>query len=631
MEAARRWWTLLSRFVRKGDSTVCNASADTPESAASEPPSVSVLPGAGDPANFWPASLAHLALPYDDVGSDYVTVAEISELPQAGHVGYRKVSVALVPLTAVQELLESTASTGHEVESHGPLPIVDDDDPPHRNGFWITGIGREDRFEPIVNSWRGGDIDVLLPDNGLLMVFGLVPRNIGASGVSWDDPHGPVYDVVRVSTISDHQLPKEKRQRAFVEIRRDYLLEYCRTKHSAAVAFYYEQRRSNDDAAFDAAMAGSDNKDFHLPGRLLNLQINRYADERGRQFAQVWGRRLVLPRGERRVFLEEDPPLVWPDHPGEMTHARAGREHATAYVSDRVLQEYEGRPEFMLHPRSGGVSYRGQWSVGNCHRYGRNHISVEIRKLYEGCPGRIIEHWHRYAVPRAVAEADRQAAGSRHIGTRAEELVAAHLRLTSVLVRLGERLGLSFEEVDIGGLNAHDVEGRGWWSFDTLLALAKVTPPDITLDDFLNRALDVAILWEGIQQAPLRNMVRNLGIAPKALPAGGSLKLLGTLSQLATIARDTGHRWPDDAEHFVALWNPETRLPVMRRLFALNQLRQKAAHRTGQGFAATLASDLDAFGIVPAAHAAGWGGAVDLLYDALIGDFAGISDLLSSD
>lgn len=616
--------------MRKGDSAVSNPSTNIPDPASTEPPTVSAAPAATDPANFWPASLAHLARLYEDVGSDYLTVAEISELPQSGYVGYSKVSVALVPLAAVEELLQSTASTGYEVESHGPLPVVDEGDPPHSNRFWIAGIGRQDRFEPVVNSWRGCDIDVLLPDNGLLMVFGLVPRNVGESGICWDDPHGPVYDVVRVSSITDHQRPKEKRQRAFVEIRRDYLLEYCRIKQAAAVAFYYEQRWSNDDNSFNAAMAGSNNKDFHLPGRLLNLQIIRHADERSGQFAQVWGRRLVLPHGERRVFLEEDPPLVWHDYLGEMNQARAGREHAKAYVSDRVLQAFEGRPEFAIHPRSGGVSYRGQWSVTFCHRYSRNHISVEIKKLYEGCPSSIIEHWHHFAVPRAVAEADRHAAGARHIGARAEELVAAHLRLTSVLMRLGERLNLSFEEVDIGGFNAHDVGFRGWWSFDNLLALAKVAPPDITLDGFLDRALDVAILWEGIQQAPLRNMVRNLGIAQKALPTGGSLKLLGTLCQLATIARDTGYCWPDDAEHLVAQWKPETRLPVMRRLFALNQLRQKAAHRTGQGFAA-LASDLEAFGIVPAAHAAGWGCAVDRLYDTLIGDFADISELLSTD
>lgn len=603
----------------------------THKSAAVDPPAVSAVPGAADPASFWPASLAHLALAYDDAGSAYVTVAEISELPHAGFIGYRTTSVALVPLDAVEETLGSTAPTGHRVESHGPLPIVEDHGPPHRSGFWMAGLGRDDRFEPVVNSWRGGDVDVLLPDTSLLMVFGLVPRSTGDSEVSWDDPHGPVYDVVRVSPVSDHQRPKEERQRAFVQIRRDYLLEYCRIKQSAAVAFYYEQRRSHEDAAFSAALSGSDNVDFHLPGRLLNLRIDRYAAAGERQVAQVWGRRMAVPRGERKIFLDEHPPLVWPDHPGEMSRDRAGREDPTVYISDQVLREYEGRTEFVIFPSSGGVSYRGQWSVTDCHRYGRNHISVSLRKLYEGCPSGVIEHWHRFAVPHAVARADHLANGPRHIGNRAEDLVAAHLKLTQAAAQLAERLDLSFEEIEIGGVSTQDVEYRGWWSIPALISLGNVVHPAIPLDGFLDRALRIAILWEEIQQAPLRNIVRKLGIAPKAMPAGGSLKLLGTLCQLATIARESGYRWPEDAEHFLANWNSETRLPIMRRLFSLNQLRQKAAHRTGNDFAATLASDLDSFGIKLAAHAAGWGGAVDQLYDTLTSDLTVIAKLLSPD
>lgn len=77
----------------------------------------------------------------------------------------------------------------------------------------------------------------------------------------------------------------------------------------------------------------------------------------------------------------------------------------------------------------------------------------------------------------------------------------------------------------------------------------------------------------------------------------------------------------------------ETRDAVARDAptFSLNQLRQKAAHRTGQGFAATLASDLEKFGVASAAQVAGWGSAVDLLYDAMISDFAGIAELLEPD
>jgi hypothetical protein len=73
------------------------------------------------------------------------------------------------------------------------------------------------------------------------------------------------------------------------------------------------------------------------------------------------------------------------------------------------------------------------------------------------------------------------------------------------------------------------------------------------------------------------------------------------------------------------------RLEPFRRLFAVNELRQKAAHRTGDDFAAALVKDLDAFGIVEAAQAGGWGKAVDTVYDLLIADINAIAELLSPD
>jgi hypothetical protein len=593
-------------------------------------PPLSALHGVDNPAAYWPASLAHVALPYDNPGAEYVTIAEISEAPVGGFVGYKTISVALVPLSVVSEILESAAATGYEVQAHGPLPIVDDDGPPHQSGFWIEGIERERRFEPLTNSWRGSDTNVVVPDNNLLMVFGLVPRQFGESQLSWDDPRGPVYDVVRASTVSDHQRPKEERQRAFVEVRRDYLLEYCRIKHAAAVAFFYEQRWSEGDATFDRVMAGRDNEDFHLPGRLLNLQVQSdRADDPGRQFAQVWGRRIVVPRGERRVIEVDDPALVWPDHAGTMTMQRAGRDHVMAYVADHVLHEYEGRPEFEIHPGSGGISYRGQWSVSYCHRVGRDHIAVELKKLYEGSPRAIIEHWHRFAVPQATAYADRDINGNRNIAVRAGELVGAYLAMTRTLAELAERLDLGFDQAEIGGYDSANVEYRGWWSIEELLPLAHVVPLSVTLDGFLDRAVDLVILWESVQQAPLRNMVLKLGIDRKQAAQFKSMKLLAALCQLATTCKASGHRWPEDSMHVVAGWDKELRVPELRRLFAVNQLRQKAAHRTGAGFAASLAADLDVFAIRPAAQAGGWGRAIDTLYDGLSKDFNHLAALLT--
>lgn len=621
---------LFPAAPRAASESVVDASPESAGSSTVHAPPVSSLPGVDSPAAYWPASLTHLALPYDKPGAEYVTIGEISDAPIGGFTGYKKVSAALVPLSMLAEVLQSTAPTGHEVESHGPLPIVGDEGPAHRSGFWIEGIERETQFEPLVNNWHGSDTEVVIPDNSLLMVFGLVPRQTGESELSWDDPHGPVYDVVRVSAVWDHQRPKEERPGAFVEIRRDYLLEYCRIKQAAVVAFYYEQRWSDGDASFDRVMEGRDSEDFHLPGRLLNLQVHRDdLDGRGRQFAQVWGRRVILARGERRVIAVDKPALIWPDYTGPMTMQRAGREHLMAYVSDQVLRDYEGRPEFQIHPPSGGVSYRGQWSVGYCHRIGRSHIAVELKKLYEGSPPAVIEHWHRFSVPQATAYGDRDSSGGRNIAVRAQELVEAHLAMTRTLTQLAERLGLSFLQSEIGGYDSADVVYRGWWRIEGLSSLANIVPLSITLDVFLDRAVDLVILWESVQQSPLRNMVLKMGVDRKQLAELKSMKLLGALCQLATLCKGAGHRWPEDSIHIVAEWNKDVRIPVLRRLFAVNQLRQKAAHRTGTGFAASLATDLDAFGIQAAAHVAGWGAAVDRLYDGLIEDFNVISALLA--
>lgn len=597
---------------------------------AADAPPISMLSGVKDPGAYWPSSLAHLGLPYDNVGSDYVTIGEVSEAPVAGFVGYHKVSVALVPHAIVEQVLHSTAATGYEVQSHGPLPIVDDEGPPHRSGFWIEGIGRDTRFEPLINSWRGSDTDVVIPDSNLLMVFGLVPRQTGESEMAWDDPHGPVYDVVRVSAVSDHQRSKELRQRAYVEIRRDYLLEYCRIKQCAAIAFFYEHRWSDGDVLFDRVIGSDPNVDFNLPGRLLNLQIHHSRDGGpGRQYAQVWGRRLVLPQGERRVIEVGAPELVWPDHSGTMTMERASHGHLFAYVRDEALQEYESRREFDIHPLSGGVSYRNQWSVSFCRRIGREHIAIEIKKLYEGSPNAVIEHWHRFAVPHSVATDDRSKNGDRNIGLRAQELVQAYLTLTLTLAQVFERLGLSFDQSEIGGFDSKNIVYRGWWTIDELSALANVVPMAITLDGFLDRTVSTIVLWESLKEAPLRNALLQLGIDKKDLAGLRTMKLVATLCQISKACKDAGYRWPEDAAHVLPTWDKELRISSLSRLFALNQLRVKATHRTGAGFAASLASDLKTFDIAPAAHAAGWGRAVDAVYDRLIEDFTVIAKLLT--
>lgn len=592
-------------------------------------PPVSTLPGIDDPASFWPASLGHLGLPYDR-GGEYITLAEISDADVNGFSGYRNSALALVPHDQVKDVLQSTGSTDHEVQAHGPRPIVRDDGPPHESGFWIRGLSRE-RFEPLVNAWQGGDTAVVVPDNSLLMVFGLVPRHTGGGKISWDDLQGPTYDVVRSASISDHQLPKELRQRAVVEIRRDYLLEYCRIKQAAAVCFYYENRFSLGDEAFEQVMAGRTHEDFHLPGRLLTLQYAyREGSRQQAQLSQVWGRQMAVPKGMKRIIEAEHLPLTWPDIPEPVTRELARHSRAMVYVKDQVLCDYEGRPAFEIIPISGSISYRGQWSVGFCQRIGRDHIKLELRKLYEGAPPSVIEHWHQYAVPEAQALADQPANGSKNIALRAEELIHAFLSLTQALAKLSEQLDRGHSQKEIGGYDRAAVDYSGWWTVKEFMTLACVAPLNLSRDGFLDRTVDLVALWESLQPAPLRLMLLKAGVDTKSIAPFKTTKLLATLCQLATLTKNAGHQWPCEVEHVIADWHKDIRIPALQRLFSLNQMRQKAAHRTGNDFEAELEKDLSAFGLEPGALAAGWGLAVDAVYDGLIEDIEAIGSLIAN-
>ena len=126
---------------------------------------------------------------------------------------------------------------------------------------------------------------------------------------------------------------------------------------------------------------------FELPGRLLGMAVlkdKHYSV--APQFSRVWGSRLILRPKSRPITDAKDPELVWPGDTAPMTLARASQEWMDGYVSDEVLREYESRPEFDVHSESGGVSYNGWWATGYSSRIGRNHICVELKKLYEGCP-----------------------------------------------------------------------------------------------------------------------------------------------------------------------------------------------------------------------------------------------------
>lgn len=578
-----------------------------------------------DMTTYWPESIRHLAAPYDDGASEHVVIAEINDDELCGYKGAKRVYTALIPIGIVDDVLTSPGGIGWEVRSWGPLPTVGEGQI-YDTRFWIDGRKSSDeRFQTIINGWKRHDREVVLPDNVMLMTYGLVPRYLADGTVCWDDPQGPVYDVIRARSHVNYN-QKSKGPLVFVTMRRDYLEDYCSLKACAAVAVYYEERSSSADKSFDDVLAGREGHQFDLPGRLLvvaTLKDKYHAA--APQFTRVWGSSLILVPNKRPISDAEDPELEWPDHAGPMTFQRASQNWLYGFVSDAVLTEYESHIEYTLHPESGGVSYGGWWGTNYTDRFGREHIRVELKKLYEGCPPHVIAHWHRHAVAESVAEHDRAKNGNLNVALRAKAVAQSYLRITEALSRLSDHLGAGFTQEEIGTLTTADIDYRGWWTPEVFGAIAAVIRSNATEDQFLARSVILFKVLEQLKPAPLRNLVLRLGVPRDQVRDFGALKLLATLLQLCAIAEEQGYELFADTAAIAALWDTKKLLPVMNGIFALNGLRVLSSHVRGAEKDKKLADAVKVFGIDVASTMTGWGLAIDGMYDRFSEDMNAIA------
>lgn len=60
------------------------------------------------------------------------------------------------------------------------------------------------------------------------------------------------------------------------------------------------------------------------------------------------------------------------------------------YVKDNVLLDYEGKEDYDILPEYGIVGYSGYLVMSDVYRYGRHHIQINLRKLYEGTPPDVV-------------------------------------------------------------------------------------------------------------------------------------------------------------------------------------------------------------------------------------------------
>src|SRR5262249_32278465 len=141
-----------------------------------------------------------------------------------GCKGERITTSALVPISDLDTVHQNLAALDPAVRTSGPWPVPQEDQA-YEPRFWIKAFGLAGgRYEPLVLSWCWRAHYVLAPEPGFLMTYGLVPRSVGNGAVHWDDPAGPVHDVVKVTAPSVYSFRKWKP--ASVSISRKYVQDY---------------------------------------------------------------------------------------------------------------------------------------------------------------------------------------------------------------------------------------------------------------------------------------------------------------------------------------------------------------------------------------------------------------------
>lgn len=579
-----------------------------------------------------PSCLSYLDEPYLKDTDEEIVVASLSSKARDGIEGVTQIYTALIPLDELDAVLKQEGGIGYKVQSWGPGPIVDDSQT-YTTGFWIDGPG-EKRFEPLVVGWANHSRTVMVPDNGFLMTYGLTPRFLKTDEtIAWDDLSGPVYDVAVVKPLSKYDAPS-RHSGAEVRINRQYGEDYASLKGCALVAVYYEDRWFPGDKELQALIGDTSGKSFVLPGKRLTVSVQNSRPTTP-HFCRVWGVRLLLVPEGRPVTDESDPyltcpALIWPGSTEAMTYEQAMQSmpFEAVFVRDEVLCLYEKNPEFEVNPLSGSVGYEGQWDLGYSNRIGRDFIAYELKKLYEGCASSVIRHVHKFAVPKALAERQREELGEANIGTRAGNYVEAYLLLIDALADFADGIGLAFEGSDIGTLDKGRIEYIGWWSNEDLKSLAWVALPTMSEPEFLSRCKEIYKLLENLKEKPLRRMLTTLGIPKTEIKEHRSLRLLAMLMQLFWIADESGLDFPADKEALVARLADDPKISAIGTLFKLNALRQVDSHSISLADNPRYLETLESFGIDRTAMHNGWGRALDQIYDQVIASILALRNLI---
>ncbi|WP_443945756.1 hypothetical protein ACJVDH_01165 [Pedobacter sp. AW1-32] len=553
-------------------------------------------------------------------GGEHITVAELKTIDKHGLNETIDINTALVSPSLISKIKSShvnpyvNLSGAYYREDYEYKPLF---------ALYLSKSSGLSKAEPLVVSWCSGNHTTFMVDQGFLSAFKLSPRLLD-SEILWDDLKEPEYDVVKVKPLSEYDFPTHSE--AYVKVNKDYLETYLAFRKKVAVQVFTIKRDIVIDEEISTLLKNK--KYFIEEFKQFEIRLTRFDHKEDIARLEINGFKVLLENSENNQEEETVIGHYWKGIDGLVTEWRARYEipFEYVYVSDKVLAVYEADEDYEVHPLSGSVNYRNQWSVTHCDRVGKNAIKIEIKKLYEGNRYTIIDYWNKFSIhPSEIIEGE-------NIAEKAERLTRKFFLFGRIFTGLFNHLfELNYSAKDLIGLDEEYIEYTGWSEFPEFNAIAQhVDLKSFSKEQFISRCKKLYILLgENLKEKPLRRIVDMLGFPVSETEKLRSIKLLELIIAYLKMTDESGLHPLDNKETIVERVLEIKKFNVLVELSSVNSIRQLDAHKTNDS-KTRLHKALADLGIQPNAISNNYADAIWQVYDCVDEMFVDLNMFLSS-
>jgi hypothetical protein len=555
-----------------------------------------------------------------NLNDEYFTIAELKSVKVVNSVKSIDINTALISPKLFKSIRPSHVNpfvntTGASYQK----------DWAYKPAFWLylSPAAGLKKAESLAVSWESANQTILLPDQGLLKTFDLIPKYANEQTL-WHDLSRPVYDVVINKPVSGYSAPNHTE--AYVKVRSEYFKDYLLLRKKSAVQVFTIKTTVVIDSTVETLLNG--NEYFVGEADKYEVRLKKTFDKDGTAYLEINGYRLLF---DPTAFESNPEPVssghMWKGIDGLVNSWRARHEMPGEfiYVSDEVLARFQNDDDYEVYPDSGAVSYKGQWSISHCERIGRNAIKVEVKKLYEGTPSEEIDYWNKFSIdPKEIKPGE-------NIEQKSRRLIRKYFLFGRVIARLiNHTCNYHYTTVNLITLDEEKIDYTGWTEFpDYKLVSCHVPARGFSRDQFLTRCKNLyQLLGENLQEAKIRKVITYLGFPDSELTGFKSLKLLELLIKYYRVAYESGLDIAKDRGEIVERTIERKEYLPLSDLSALVSIRNLGSHKGGD-IKTKMQEPLRSLGIEPGAISNNYGVVCDQLYDRLADLFSDLNSWLT--